>query len=126
MADETVEWRVTVRWPCTPVREGKNYSLQWYLDDPQRVRSAAWDIAWVRVESFDVGPRTVRLVATATGATHRPGIGVQRNCTQFRSGAQDAVDAVIRAACFLAELTQLAPRGEGLPEPVRFEVRSAA
>jgi hypothetical protein len=125
MADESAEWRVTVRWPCTPVVKGRNDSLLWYLEDPERVRSAAWDIAWVRAESFDVGPRTVRFVAVATGVTYRPGIGASRNVTQFQSGAQGAVDAVIRAACFLAELARLAPRGEGLPEPVRFEVRPA-
>lgn len=124
MAEESTKWRVTVTWPRPRLDRTRNLLLRDYLGRPDMLRKALWDVYPVDMESFEVGPRTARLVVTTTGETTRPypsGGG-----PRFYSSAQAAVDVAVKAACHAALLTRLVSDWQGLPEPVRFEVRSAA
>lgn len=123
MSEESTEWCVTVRWPYAPAEE-ENYGLQWHLSHPDMFYKAISDLFPVTVESFEVRARTACLVATVTVRTARPRYDGDR--TRFRSSAQGAVDLAVDAACHAAALCRLIKLGAGLPEPVRFEVRSAS
>jgi hypothetical protein len=122
MTNKSTEWRITVKWPYTPP-DDRNLGLEYYLDHPDKLQRGVWGVYPVRVESFEVGLRMARLVVTVTARTIRPEYEGDR--TRFRSSAQGALDIAIRAACFAAALTHLIRTpDDGLPEPVRFEVRS--
>lgn len=126
---EPAFWRVTLAWPKPRewdelARGGPSFA-RWLFKDPDRLRqkfAIQIQAAGGDVESLDLRPRTVRLVARMP-AHKSQGYDYR----SYQSSAEHAIGVVVRSAEFAARCISGSERMlEPLPEPVRIKAEPMA